>query len=364
MQTYAIYLRPQSTVLSLPTSDTLFGAMCWGVYHLSDEKELEDMLTDFKNRRPPFILSSVFPCLMRNQSKVRFFPKPLLPQPASHEFIAEELPNETGKTDLSYKRRVVRAAERLKDMKKVAFVSESLFGEIVEGTLDLTGIYRRFKKKGSMPDDIERIRNALITCGERERIDPEGNLTNLTREIDVQRNQVDRVVGSTVEGLLFSKREISCKGLWFLVRTDDLEFLKPILRYLEDTGIGGERTSGKGHFQVREEEIFNLPRAENPNAFIVLSRYLPTEEELNSLVQGLSNWNLINIRPKRESMYAGGKERILKDSLRMFAEGSLFSLGKFKDFYGKIEDAGNMGTYTAYHSGLALPVFARIGEMR
>ncbi len=364
MQTYAFYLYPRSTFLSLPTSDTLFGAMCWAVYHLWNKKELEDMLTDFKNQRPRFILSSIFPYLVRNELKVRFFPKPLLPEPTSQELREKELNNKTSARDLNYKRGVVKASERLKDIKKAPFVSEGLFGQIVEGGLDLKSIYPRFKKKGAMPRDIEKIGNSLITYGEREKIDPEGELTNLITEIDVQRNQVDRVVGSTVEGLLFSKREVCCKGLWFLVQTDHLDFVKPILRYLEDTGIGGERTSGKGHFQVMEEEIFRLPKAKDPNAFIVVSRYLPTEEELNFLAQGLSNWNLINIRPKRESMYAVGRERILKDSLRIFTEGSIFSLGKFKDYYGKIEDAGNMGSYTAYHSGLAVPVFVRIGGMR
>lgn len=359
MQTYAIYLRPKSTFLSLPTSDTLFGAICWAVYHLWNEEELGNMLKEFNDKKPRFILSSVFPCLIQNESKIRFFPKPLLHELNSSQI--KELVEKTVKNYLDYKRRIIKISERLKEIKKTNFVSENLFNEIVEGKLDLKGIYDRFKKKGTESEDIEKVGNSLITYEEREKIDPEDKLKNLIKETDVQRNQVDRIAGSTVEGLLFFKKEVSCKGLWFLVQTDDLNFLKTVFRYLEDTGIGGERTSGKGHFQVIEEEIFTLPKAKNPNTFIILSRYIPTEDELNFLNNELSNWNLINIRPKRESMYPIGRKYILKDSLRLFTEGSIFSLGKFKDYYGKIEDAGNMGTYTVYHNGLVVPAFAKMG---
>ena len=361
MQTYGIYLYPKSTFLSLPTSDTLFGAICWAIYHLWNEKKLEDILKDFTNQRPKFILSSTFPYLVQNKCKVRFFPKPLFPQPTSQQLAKKGMKDEIGTDDFNYKRGIVKIVERLKEIKKAPFISESLFSQLVEGRLDLKGIYPRFKKKGAIPEDIEKIGNSLITYEEREKIDPEGKLKNLVKEIDIQRNQVDRVVGSTVEGLLFSNKEISCKGLWFLVQTDDLDFLKTVFRYLEDTGVGGERTSGKGHFQVMEEEIFNLPKAKNPNVFVTLSRYLPTEDELNFLNHGLSNWKLITIRPKRESMYLVGRDRILKDLLRVFTEGSIFSLQKHKDYYGKIEDVGNMGTYTAYHNGLAMPIFAKMG---
>ena len=360
MQTYALYLGPRSTLISLPTSDTLFGAICWAVYHLWNEKKLEDMLRDFINGRPPFILSSTFPCLVKNESRVRFFPRPLLPEPTGQE-SADMKMKKTGTDEVDYKRGIVKASDRLKEMKKVAFVSEGLFSQIVEGRLDLKGMCQSFRKKGATSKDIEKIGNSLITYEERAKVDPESKLKSLVKEIDVQKNQVDRVVGSTVEGLLFSNKESSCKRLWFLVQTDDPDFVRPVFRYLEDTGIGGERTSGKGHFQVTEEEIISLPKAKYPNVFIVLSRYLPTEDELSFLDQGLSNWNLINIRPKRESMYRRGRERILKDPLRVFTEGSIFSLGKCKDYYGKIEDVGNMGSYVAYHNGLAVPVFAKIG---
>ena len=228
MQTYGIYLYPKSTFLSLPTSDTLFGAICWAIYHLWNEKKLEDILKDFTNQRPRFILSSTFPYLVQNKCKVRFFPKPLFPQPTSQQLAKKGMKDEIGTDDLNYKRGSVKIVERLKEIKKAPFISESLFSQLVEGRLDLKGIYPRFKKKGAIPEDIEKIGNSLITYEEREKIDPEGKLENLVKEIDIQRNQVDRVVGSTVEGLLFSNKEISCKGLWFLVQTDDLDFLKTV----------------------------------------------------------------------------------------------------------------------------------------
>jgi CRISPR-associated protein Csm4 len=364
MQTYAVYLYPKSTFFSsLPTSDTLFGAICWAVYHLWGENELKTMLEEFVNKKPRFILSSSFPCMIQNGKITRFYPKPLLPEPDSTQIskLAKEKSGTSNPQNLRYKQGIVEITEKLKEIKKITFVSEAIFNQIVEGKLNIKDIYQSLRKRGSVSKDIEKIGSCLITYEERSKIDPEGELESFVKEFDIQKNQIDRVRCSTVEGLLFFNKEIACTGLWFLVKTEDLDFLKATFRYLEDTGIGGERTTGKGHFKIQCEDALNLPNVDSSNSFIILSRYLPEGNELNLISQELSNWNIINIRPKRETMYLQAGERILKDSLRLFTEGSIFHVRERKDYYGKIEDVGNMGTYTAYHNGLAIPVFANIG---
>jgi CRISPR type III-A-associated RAMP protein Csm4 len=321
------------------------------------------MLEEFVKKKPRFILSSSFPCMIQNGNRTRFYPKPLLPEPDSTQInkLAEEKSGTSNPQDLRYKQGIVEITGKLKQIKKITFVSEAIFNQIVEGKLNLKDIYQSLRKRGSISKDIEKIGNCLITYEERSRVDPEGEIKSFVKEFDIQKNQIDRVRCSTVDGLLFFNKEIACTGLWFLVKTDDLDFLKVTFRYLEDTGIGGERTTGKGHFKIQCEDVFNLPDINNPNAFIILSRYLPEEDELNLISQKLNSWNIINIRPKRESMYLQAGERILKDSLRLFTEGSIFRVRERKDYYGKIEDVGNMGKYTAYHNGLAIPVFANIG---
>ena len=369
MEIYAIYIRPKSSFITWPASETIFGAICWAIYHIYGEPVLEEILKDFNNR-PKFILSSAFPYLQRNNSIVHFFPKPLLAELKSHEVeeLAEQETNQVVKREdkaLDLKRNIIIVSENLKELKRVFYVSEVLFEEIVNGSINIREIYYRLKKRGSAPRDIEKLGNSLISFGERDKIDPEGALKTLLTEADVQRNQIDRVAGSTVEGLLFFNKETLLHrdhgGLLFLVKTDDFEFLKPLFRYIQDTGIGGERTSGKGHFEIAwDENPYRLPEAKNPNIFITLSRYLPSEDE-RDFYQGVASWNLLNLRQKRETMYSPKSKFISKDLLRMFSEGSIFHLRKKKEYYGKIEQIEFSGANPVYRNGLALPVFAKIG---
>lgn len=367
MQTYAIYLKSKSSFITWPASDTLFGALCWAVYHLYGKGTLEKMVAEFYNK-PKFILSTAFPYLERDGVRIHFFPKPLIRGLKNDEverLAGENVRKKLDTESLNFKQEIIIVSEKLKALKKVSYVSESLFKEIVEESLNIKEIYQRLRDRRTIEKDIEKLGNVLISFGEREKIDPEKKLKTLFSEVDVLRNQIDRVAGSTVEGLLFYNKEISLYrtygGLWFLLRTDDFEFVKPLFRYLEDTGIGGERTSGKGHFEIHwDEKPYRLPEAKNPDSFVILSRYLPDETERN-FGNGFFSWNLLNLRPKRETMYPTGGKRILKDLLRVFLEGSIFPLKEKKEYYGKLEPAGDMGTYIAYYNGLTIPVFAKIG---
>jgi CRISPR-associated protein Csm4 len=363
-----VYLRPNSSFITWPSSDTLFGALCWATYHLYGKKELENILTTF-NERPKFILSSAFPYLERNGYRVRFFPKPLLMELKIDEIerLAKEevLQEKIGDELLDYNKRVISISEKFKEIKKVTYVSESVFKNIIEGKINLTGICQGLRNKGSTQKDLERIGNGLISYEERTKVDPDRELKALFSEGDILHNQIDRLSGTTVEGLLFYNKEIflhkNYGGLWFLVKTEDLEFLKPLMRYLNDSGIGGERTTGKGHFMITwDQSPYQLPGADKPDSFIILSRWFPDENE-KTFCNQFASWNLLNLRSKRETMYPIGGQRILKDFLRMFAEGSIFQLKAKKEYYGRLVPAVNMGTYNIYHYGIALPVFAKIG---
>lgn len=367
MNTYAVYLKPKGSFVSPIHSDTLFGGICWAIRVIYGARPLEEMLAAF-NGHPKFVLSSAFPYLRHGDQLVRFFPKPQLPDLKSG--IVEELANEKAKTDdtssLAFKRAVLTVVEKLKSLKNASYVSERLFREIVLGQTDMKELHNRLKGQGSASQDIEMLGNVLITMGEREPIDPDGEVKVLLREADVQRNQIDRVAGSTVEGLLFFDKQTFLRrditGLWFVLRTDELDFLKPALRYLEDTGIGGERTVGKGHFEIPLGEIeqISLPEADTPNSYIALSRYLPRDRECDFTGRPLS-YTVVNFRGKHESRFPVPDQPIYKELVRVFAEGSVFPLRERKAFYGKIEKVGNLADRIVWQNGVVLPVFARIG---
>lgn len=128
-------------------------------------------------------------------------------------------------------------------------------------------------------------------------------------------------------------------GIYFLIRYNDSEIKNTVykaLEYLGSAGIGTDRTTGNGFFEI-DNEIdkieFNI---ESQDAFAALGLYLPLKEELDKIDLDNSSWGLIN-----RGGYMAGSEYIkfrhlLKKSIFMFTEGSVFKTteqpqGKFAD---------------------------------
>lgn len=370
MDTYAVYLRPHGSLASELGSDTLFGAVCWAIRILGLVDDMEAMLEDFATR-PRFAFSSAFPFFEVNGNRVRFYPRPCLPEmsPGQIEALAQEECDKNPRLDRkAAKVQVVQLAKRL-DGK--LYLSEALFGEVVRGETDTVGLFRRFKKRGHNPQDIEAAGAVLISHGERRRL--HGEPLTFMAEADVQHNQVDRVAGATAEGLLFFERETFFRpggGLWFVLQAEaeDVEnLIRPALRYLADTGLGANRTSGKGHFDIEIGEKIALPQAERPNAFLVLSRYLPQEGEWPAGAKPLA-YRLLHLWPKRESKFVQpvvgqATAPVYKRRLRMFAPGSIFPLaGEPRPLYGRLAEVvpKPASGHGVWQSGLAVPVLARI----
>jgi len=146
--------------------------------------------------------------------------------------------------------------------------------------------------------------------------------------------------------------------------TDDtLRLLPALLRYLQDTGIGGERTSGKGHFRFSlQTEPLQLPQPDQPNAWLSLSHYLPTASE----VQAWQNapfqpcYSLVHRRARYEAMFFGG-QAVYKPLRRLLAPGALLPLSEQHEVYGRAVQSGQRAGHAVWVCGRALPAFARIG---
>lgn len=365
MKTYGIYLKPKGSLFCPINSDTLFGALCWSIREIYGTTELEKTLSKFQEN-PIFIVSSALPYLHRDGRKARFFPKPLLPGLTSIQIDRLALESKEVK-----RRAIAELLEKEKLVKSVAYISERLFEEIIKEEANTQAILKRLVVRGVKDEDIEKIGNALITKGERILIDPKAEWRIFWREIDLQRNEIDRVTGSTAEGRLFFDKETifdrDIGGMWFILRTDDLDYIKPLLRYLEDTGIGGERTVGKGHFAIPLDEIREVDIPDggtDANCFITLSRYIPLNGECAFDKKPLS-YALSTIRPKHESRLSGINHRIYKKMLRVFEPGSILPIQNRKGngYYGQIVPVGvnaEKAGWNVWHNGMAIPAFAKI----
>lgn len=366
METYGVYLWPRGSLASDLGSDTLFGAVCWAIQVLG----LADVgaLLEEWEREPPFAFSSAFPVCqvdVEGQGKtVRFYPCPPLPEPTPYQIdkLIEGEPDA--------RKAKVQAMERAKQLKKVAWLSEELFARIVCGELDAAGIFHSLWSESKSNGSIRQIGDLLLTSEEHRFIQRAGIPIPFVQNQTVQRNQVDRVTGAAAEGLLFFEQERFFwprAGLWCVLRARPEavdSWIRPAFRYLSDTGLGANRTSGKGHFRIEIGEPPKLPAVGAPNSFIVLSRYLPKEGEWNPDGSPL-RYTILNLWPKREQKFVQpvpGQRTppVYKKRIRVFAPGSVFPLSRPQELYGRLVRAVSpeSGGHTIWHSGLTIPVFA------
>lgn len=177
---------------------------------------------------------------------------------------------------------------------------------------------------------------------------------------------IDRV---TYRTQIFYKSEVyfhKNAGLYFLVdvREDLKNTFETVLRFLADEGIGSDRTTGKGLFEIEKIENLNLPVNSEADYFYLLSLYSPSKEEFDNINQFNSFY---------EFTTRGGwvsNKTINRKSIRMFIEGSVLNLRNKTKPYGilhKVLDKNlykEFLSYDVFRSGQAifLPVTGGISD--
>lgn len=377
MKTYAVYFWPRGSLASEVESDMLFGAVCWALATLKIT-DVGQMLNNWAE--PRFAFSSTFPVYRAGQETLRFWPRPLtggLTPQQVNALVEEWARKEPSKYQTRPKKATVEIVEHEKRyLKRISYLSEALFKEVVEQSLTAIDLFRRLKDKGHQPQDIEPFSGMLIRQDERKRLSANGDLGGQLVGIEaVQHNQIDRVTGSTAEGLLFFEAETFFAphaGLWCVaaVRDDEtLQWLKAAFRYLSDTGLGANRSTGKGHFQIEVGEALQLPDAgDAANAFMTLSRYLPKNGEWSADQRPLS-YEIKTVWARREQRIpraptGAQSPPIYKEPLRMFTPGSVFPLNAPRqEVYGRLAEvvkADDNDGVTVWQGGLAIGVLMRV----
>lgn len=362
MNTYAVYFKPLGALATWPLgSDTLFGAVCWGIRTLGlmDDEQLTNWLETQKTA-PVFAFSHAFPVYKKEGDWLRLYPRPATFQPSFDDFnvLAEEWKkNESGKTLKAAKVDVAAAGKKFK---RQDYVTEAALHQIASGDLKpidgLRAMLKLLNTKQTPPK---------ILCIEAERKSLPQKF--FEREA-MQHNQIDRMSGATVEGMLFYRDETffpSGASLWALLQANEEDmtrYIQPALNYLADTGLGADRTSGKGQFEIIVKSAPVLPRAKTPKAMMTLSYYLPSASELDLHSEPLA-YSIKTLRPKREQKYPrhlpeGQKSvPIYKQAIRFFEPGSVFPLKNQQEVYGRLARLTPVGQEAVYQSGAALMIY-------
>jgi CRISPR-associated protein Csm4 len=106
--------------------------------------------------------------------------------------------------------------------------------------------------------------------------------------------------------------------------------IKEILWVLQDNGIGGERSSGYGAFQLKTPRTlnagFDFSIASSAEQLMLLSRYHPKPEEISTNIKSaISAYRLTTVRGWAHTVFGADKRR---KRLKMIEEGSFIAKGQ------------------------------------
>jgi CRISPR-associated protein Csm4 len=182
----------------------------------------------------------------------------------------------------------------------------------------------------------------------------------------VARATIDRVSGSTSGGgeFFYDFRLLpgSFSG-YFLLKARDIEFLKPVFRYLEDTGIGGERSIGLNRYKIELTEIDLAFLNGDSKKLVTLSQWGVNPAELDDAKANEFRYGLLPYRRKLETGFDLKNSGQLWGSKALyFAEGSVLVVKERRDFYGQLRDSTVVGSEKVVDYGICFPAFLTGGS--
>lgn len=307
-------------------SDTLWGAICWGMRMLYGERQLRDFLESYETGQPvgdakPIYISSAFPYIEKDgEPEQHYLPRPLLPD-AYYEDQEEGLETYIEEKGAEGFEKGKLEARRRKLLKPAPFIE---LEDLKQGNWSAKGAFSvkpAVKNSPMTHNTIDRLTGSTLTSNNR------GQLFHTD----------ERYVYPVPKDNMKRKEQRQYKaGIYFLAHPDsDIGTLEAIMRLLEQFGIGGDRSSGKGRFDIKIADL-EIKGHDTPNARMNLSLYHPKQEELQVYDTASDNSPL----QYRTTVRQGWKAASLKKPLLYFQEGSVFPLLNDNGIAGTNTDAG------------------------
>ncbi len=321
-------------------SDSLFSALVARQAANLGQAGVDALLEGFLSGQPPFVLSSTFPFA----GGVRFFPAPARPFGS--------------------------AGVKVKELKKVRYLSETLFRQVLEGqTLaDLLPLAEPLQNKSLLiaKSELSLLPPGFVKTAEEKKLQPDGALRKDAAVWKMeQRPRVALDRFSQASRLYFTGRVSFAQGcgLWLGIRWLDPDpnlqsQVAGLLAELGDAGLGGERSSGFGACQILPDGDLQLP-GPGRGLWTNLSRYLPGAAEMPALQHALANYKLQPVGGWLESSHSTGQRR---RTLNMLAEGSVLGPldvdvpGTLADVRPSYPGSPDPLKHAVYRAGLALAV--------
>jgi len=313
MKAYKVSFEIKSSTITPFQSDTLWGYFAWACFHIWGVKFGREFIDANKNGSPTLVSNA--------------YPEGYLPVPIIEIKRTEK----------------IEKGEIFKQVKKRKFMKIENF-EKIKDELEWNKLFEVLVNE--IKDETE---NRKVWEVETQ---------------TVMRNKISRLTFTTSGfGELFGTEETfygSNVKLWFAVKTDFLskEQIEAILKYIELSGFGADASIGKGNLKFTSIENFKLPESENPNAFMTISNFIPTKDDLDN-VDGTNLWYKIFTKyPKVGGHFALTDP--FKKPLVFMEAGSVFKVKTHKDFYGQILN-GVHSNPDIVQFAYAFPLKVRVG---
>lgn len=292
----SVLLSPKGPFSELPRSDTLFGAICWGIRDVRGLETLEAVLARFRDGDPPFRIASAFPLLDGNAREF-LLPTPRLPLLS------------VGAGDMTDER-----LDALDLWQRIDYVPAPVFSAIASGATDDDELLSGFDDGVITIGACEYVRDGRFLL-------PADTSCRPVRYSERTHNAVNRLTGAT-DGALYHRDAVffaDTAGLHVCVE-GDVALVLDGLSVAQDRGIGGDRSVGHGQFRIKGVDSFELVPPED-EFFCTLSVCIPHPSELQPFLEN----GYYEIEPRQgviENSLAS-PETIWKKRVLALAEGSV-----------------------------------------
>lgn len=259
-------------------SDTISAALASIRAQLGNDSDLIDFMRSFT-------ISSAFPMITINGKTSYFFPKM------------------QGKLNIAIKNS--ETDEYRKQLKNVKYIDISVFEKLITG--------------GLIEIESSQLCNDFITSKETQ-------FETIYESRINERVGVPRAEDQDAEPFFFDWKYFNTKGgLYCLIDTTE-EALPEIISLFEslgEIGLGTDKNIGGGKFDVDVDTI-TLSIPEKTNAAMLLSLFIPTEDDMNSINLNTAKYSVL----LRGGYISGSQEEsfrhLRKKSIYMFGVGSTF----------------------------------------
>ncbi|MBO7610440.1 MAG: type III-A CRISPR-associated RAMP protein Csm4 [Muribaculaceae bacterium] len=227
-------------------------------------------------------------------------------------------------------------------LKKVKYVALPLWTELIKGTEQ---VVERNQLHGEY----------LLNSPDADFVPP--MVSDIHQRVTVPRTDNLNATPFAFEWTFFRE---NC-GLYCLLDAENEEIENEVIGLFDELGeqgIGSDRNVGGGHFKIDSNEAIMIPEVTDSNATMLVSMYIPTEQELPMLNVDKSRYQLL----KRGGFIAGSSidnlRHLRKNTIYMFTAGSVFNTSA--SVAGKVVDLRPAWTdgdlHPVYRSGKALSI--------